>query len=296
MVPPGWYTDPVDQRIWRWWDGYAWTPASAPKHLPAGGYVIPAGTRTTPPLDAAVAQMRLSAPQPWGWRPVGVPLIAFVALIVLGSFAGRYQPSTYSGRVVYATTANLLVEGLLALSVWWAARPIAARYGGWGPTFGLRLPRWIDLGYAAVGGFVAFILRMVVGLTANGLTNGEAVSQSQNLTLHHVTPAAALLLFGVLVVAAPLIEEVVFRGLLLRSFMRRMTFWPAALLSTAIFALMHTYEVRTLVGAVTLAAGVGCLGLVNCYLNRLTNRLTPGIIVHAVFNALALAVVIAQAG
>ena len=96
-------------------------------------------------------------------------------------------------------------------------------------------------------------------------------------------------------IAAPFIEELVFRGLLLRTFMRRMPFWPAAVLSTLIFAALHTYEVSTLVGALTLAASVGCLGLVNCWLNRRTDSLAPGMMVHASFNLLAVIVLVAQA-
>jgi membrane protease YdiL (CAAX protease family) len=53
------------------------------------------------------------------------------------------------------------------------------------------------------------------------------------------------------------------------------------------------YEVHTALGAVTLAASVGVLGLGNCYLVRITGRLTPGIMVHASFNAVVLAITVA---
>ena len=43
----------------------------------------------------------------------------------------------------------------------------------------------------------------------------------------------------------------------------------------------------------TLACTVGVLGLTSSYLVRITGRLTPGIMVHASFNALALAVALA---
>jgi hypothetical protein len=46
--------------------------------------------------------------------------------------------------------------------------------------------------------------------------------------------------------------------------------------------------VSTLTGAITLAAVVGSLGLTNCVLNRFTDRLVPGMIVHATFNGLAI--------
>ncbi len=77
--------------------------------------------------------------------------------------------------------------------------------------------------------------------------------------------------------------------------MRRLSFWPAALASTFIFAAFHTYEVNTLAGALTLAAVVATLGLTNCVLVRLTDRLVPGMLVHAMLNAVATAVVIYQA-
>ena len=58
---------------------------------------------------------------------------------------------------------------------------------------------------------------------------------------------------------------------------------------------MHTYEVSTLLGAVTLAASVACLGMTNCWLNRRTDSLAAGMIVHALFNLLAVIVLVAQA-
>jgi membrane protease YdiL (CAAX protease family) len=98
------------------------------------------------------------------------------------------------------------------------------------------------------------------------------------------------LLVLVAVIAAPVIEEFVFRGLLLRTFMQRWSFWPAALVSSLIFAVGHTYEVDTLAGAVILAANVGIIGIVHCYLVRVTGRLAPAMMSHAIVNALAVLV------
>jgi membrane protease YdiL (CAAX protease family) len=53
--------------------------------------------------------------------------------------------------------------------------------------------------------------------------------------------------------------------------------------------------VHTVVGAVTLAGEIAVLGLCNSYLVRITGRLTPGIMVHASFNAIALAFALALA-
>jgi membrane protease YdiL (CAAX protease family) len=79
---------------------------------------------------------------------------------------------------------------------------------------------------------------------------------------------------------------------MLRTLMRRWGFWPAALASSAIFALFHTYEVSTLAGAITLAGVVFTLGLTNCLLVRWSGRLAAGIMNHMIFNGLAILVLI----
>jgi membrane protease YdiL (CAAX protease family) len=184
----------------------------------------------------------------------------------------------------------VLLAALLAFG-----RPIAARNGGWRPAFGLDRVRRSDwLPWITGIGFV-FIGRNVVGLVANVLSGGKAAAQASNLQLAHPGPLSIAVLALTAVVLAPVAEEFMFRGLLLRTFMRRLSFWPAALLSTALFGLFHVYEVHTVLGAVTLAAEIAVLGLCNCYLVRISGRLTPGILVHASFNAIALAVAVAVA-
>jgi membrane protease YdiL (CAAX protease family) len=286
---PGWYPDPTGAPQWRFWDGRQWTVHVSP-------YFAYAQRKARPALDAAVDQMRAADDAPWGWRPVVVPIAAFLIVIIGAPFVAQaIDPTSYNGKVVFAVAANFVVEVLIAASVWFAGRGIASRYGGWGRAFGWRWPRWIDLGYGALTLVGVFIARIVVGVVANVVTNGDAVKEAQNLEVTDVTVVAVVLLVVLTVICAPVIEELVFRGLLLRTFMRRMGFWPAALLSTLIFGLFHTYEVETIAGAVTLALSVACLGLGNCILNRYTNRLAGGIGVHAVFNLVAVVVVIAMA-
>jgi membrane protease YdiL (CAAX protease family) len=247
-------------------------------------------------LDRAVAELTAD-PVPWGWRPAVVPVGTLIALIVISaSLASVVHPSGYAAKIIVAVVANFALEAVLVASVWWSARDITARNGGWGRTFGLRRPRWNDLGYAGVGILVIFMLRILVVGVADGLTHGRASKESQNIQVDRITVVGVILLVAVVVVLAPLVEESLFRGVLLRTLMRRMGFWPAAILSTAIFAGLHTYEVDTVAGALTLAGSVGCLGIVNCYLNRLTDRVFPGMLTHAAFNGLAVIVLVVQAG
>ncbi len=239
--------------------------------------------------------MRAQDPKPWPWRVAALPCAALLMLVVAGYVATRLiRPQTFDGKLALTIGGNLVVQGLLVLAIWWAGRDIATRYGGWGPAFGWRRPVLADIKYAAAGLGIAFVARAVVAGVANAFTGGHAAKQAQNVHLHSTSIAVIVVLIAVTVICAPPIEELMFRGLLLRTFTTRFGFWPAAVASTAIFAAFHTYETRTLAGALTLAGAVGAMALTNCVLVRLTNRLTPGILVHAALNALAAIVLIVQ--
>jgi uncharacterized protein len=234
-----------------------------------------------------MAALRTEDDRPWGWRPVVVPLAALAALIVAALVLGStVRAHSDQQSVAYTVSINVAIEVLLALAVWFAGKDVAARYGGWGRAFGLRAPRLADIPYASAGFAIALGARFIIAIAANLLTEGHAGREAQNVSLGHVTPAAVALLIFVAVICAPVIEELVFRGLMLRTFMRAMRFWPAAILSSLVFALLHTYEVSTLAGAATLAGVVGTLAMTNCVLVRLTDRLTPGIAVHAISNGM----------
>ena len=287
MSAPGWYVDPQHAATLRWWDGIQWTPWTSPR--PPSGPYLP----KVLPLDATVGALRASDPEPWGVRPVLIPLLTYVVLIVTGSVVSNTVAPTHgNGARVFDVVANIVLEGVLGIAVYVAGRDVARRNGGWGRAFGLRRPRWRDLLTALAGIGLAFGARIVIGIVASIATDGRALKQSENIHVSSVDVFTGVLLVLIVVIAAPFVEELVFRGLLLRTFLRRMSFWPAALLSTAIFGLGHTYEVSTLEGAITLAAIVGSLGLTNCLLNRYTDRLVPGMIVHATFNGVAVLVLL----
>jgi membrane protease YdiL (CAAX protease family) len=212
-------------------------------------------------------------------------------IIVAGTvFAATVVPPGGTARTVTGIALTIGGELLLLAVLLLFGRRIAARDGGWRAAFGLDRIRKRDWVPWLWGLALTYAGRTAVGIVAAALTDGRAAREASNLSVGHPTVATVVTLALTACVLAPIAEELMFRGLVLRTFMRRMSFWPAAVLSTVLFAVFHVYEVHTVEGAVTLAFSVGVLGLVNCYLVRITGRLTPGIMVHAAFNALALTV------
>jgi membrane protease YdiL (CAAX protease family) len=237
-------------------------------------------------------QMADADPRPWGVISWLGPLLTLTAIIAVGQTVGAVADR--HGGVTRAVGIGMTAaaEGLMLIALLIVGRRIAVRGGGWRTALGLDRIRAGDWAPWGIGlGFI-YLGRTLVGLLANALSDGKATAQASNLHLDHPGSAEIVALALIVVVLAPVSEELMFRGLLLRSFMRRLSFWPAALLSTALFSSFHVYEVRTALGAITLACSVGVLGLGNCYLVRITGRLTPGIMAHAAFNAVGLAIAV----
>jgi hypothetical protein len=93
----------------------------------------------------------------------------------------------------------------------------------------------------------------------------------------HVTGTVALLAVAQTVLIAPPVEELLFRGLVLRAAMRRFPFLPSALGSSLIFGIFHAWQGTTWQGAIILAATTATFGFVQCLLVRRTGRLGPAI-------------------
>jgi uncharacterized protein len=85
------------------------------------------------------------------------------------------------------------------------------------------------------------------------------------------------------------VEEVLFRGLLFRSLLERTGTVLAALVSAAIFAVVH---VEVVVSQPIALVGLGTVGFLLAIAYRFVGNLWVAIIGHAVFNAISLSLAI----
>ena len=99
----------------------------------------------------------------------------------------------------------------------------------------------------------------------------------------HAHGAGLLLLILVVVVGAPLVEELVYRGLLQGAVTRRVREWLGMVLVAAWFAVVHFQPVET--------PGLFLVGLVLGGCALWTRRLGMGVVAHVAFNATGLVMV-----
>ena len=215
---------------------------------------------------------------------IGLPFFGFavglvVAIVAESFWIGAHHGQTNSLGVVVCSTVGLWVG--LGGSALYASRTQGT--GRLREDFGLRLAPIDPLIGAPIGVGAQYLLGLlvVVAYQASGVSqktiNNLGQPARQVTGLAHGWGDVILVL--VVVVGAPVVEELFFRGLLLRALQARVGSVAAVLVSGVLFGLAHFEPLQ-----LPVLAGFGVvLGIVALR----TGRLGPGIFAHAAFNALA---------
>ncbi len=182
--------------------------------------------------------------------------------------------------IALPTVISLIVAGMIMLLLLWLYLRPSGRYDA------IRLNQWSDLNWVnTIGISVALV---GAGLLFNYLYGTyvfpDIEMQEQVRQMFAAIPKTPLnwvILFMTVAIIAPLLEELLFRGLLQNSLANRMPIWAAILLSAAIFAAVHMqlYAFPALMA----------LGAVFGYIYHITGSLRVTILLHMVNNAAALA-------
>lgn len=259
-APAGWYADPEGPGQ-RYFDGRAWASTSP--------VFAPAEEHPSLPIGAAIGA-----------------LVVLVVSLVTGKLVVDALIDSEWPVIVYVVILATLGYGP---SLVWGAY-VRRRWGaGKLAAIGWRF-RWSDLGWgpltwlAAVGvqaAMAALILAFDIPLSSNVESVGEFDADRAYLV---ATAATA-------VIAAPIIEEIVFRGLVLRGFLSRMGPVLAIILQGVLFGVAHVDPVRGIgnVGLAIMLSGVGIAFGASAYFAR---RLGPTVIAHAIFNGIVLVIVL----
>jgi membrane protease YdiL (CAAX protease family) len=195
-----------------------------------------------------------------------------------------------TAELVASVLADAVVVGLLLL---WLRR----FHPGWSDAVGRPAHPLREAGAGVLGGLVlypavALGLAPLVGLAIEALTGARPSPPAQLPEQLTGLGVAAAIVFGL--VAAPVQEELVFRGLLYPPLRRRFGRWPAAWGQAVLFGAVHYVPAPRVADSLLLqAAMVGTgLGLAVIY-ERRGNLLAP-VAAHAAFNLVGLAFVLGR--
>jgi membrane protease YdiL (CAAX protease family) len=213
---------------------------------------------------------------------VALPLVILLGPVSSGPIGGE---ALFIGIVSNAVTLGVLVLWLRSMHPGWVAAL------GW-PRRGAVVRE------IAVGAGLGIVVRIASALVAAIVVAALRGASSEAVDLPtQVSPDLGgwgLVSFAIFaVIAAPVLEEFVFRGLLFRSIADRHGFWPGALVSGVAFGAFHLLTPGAQLGVIALGithVGTG-IGLAWIYWRR-RNILAP-IAGHAVFNLIAVAAIVA---
>ena len=264
-VPAGWYPDPFGAPADRYYDGHQWTD-----HV--RGHFRPVERSAPATLDIRAA--------------IGAAVVLLVSLLT-SRYAIDWLVRYEWPIAIYTGIAVVLGYGP---SVAWCA--IAVRRWGTGrfcEDTGLRV-RWADLGWGPVVWIAAISAQFasIIVIEAFGIplrSNTEGLSDFGRDRTYVISILVAA------VVAAPIVEELVFRGVMLRGLCSRMTAALAVAVQGVVFGLAHVDPVRGR-GNIGLALMLAAVGTVFGGAAYLLRRIGPTMIAHAILNAVVLAVVL----
>ncbi len=231
--------------------------------------------------------------EPWGfWSTTGYGLTAvatwfaaqlvavfvMLALLGVGGNASDFEVQTLASHAL-----TIAVATILSMPAPIAVIAMAARFARCSAIDYLALywPRRADL----IVGIVIIAVLLPLGDLTSWLTGRDLIPPAVVDAYRSARSSGTLMLLAVaLIVAAPLMEELLFRGFLFPGYARsRLSPWGAILLTSAGWAVMHVqYETFYIVQ-------IFVLGCVFGWLRWSSGSTLLTVILHAIVNAAALA-------
>ncbi len=215
---------------------------------------------------------------------------------LVGVFGG-YALASLVASLWYAVSGddelNLAGQAVSQMGLWTGmvgAAVIASRRKGAGTLaedFGLK-GKWSDIGLGVLVAVavqllvlpgIAYLMRPLLGEPEVSGPVQDLLDRSQGLAFAGLILSVA--------VGAPIVEELFFRGLLLRSLQRRVPDWAAVATSAVAFGIAHGSALP--VDAVLLVmTSLTVFGAILAVMAIRTGRLGPSIVTHAAFNLFTL--------
>jgi len=190
------------------------------------------------------------------------------------------------GRPLVLGIQYLLVSGITIAVVIYRVKQRGAR-----PLklLGMRFRGALRLVGTGVVGYAVFLTVMMVVALVTGLLVGEGLPLAQtteDMISAAEGPAEIFAYFVLFCIAAPIVEELMFRGYVYGGLRRVLPSRYAIPAGAAVFAAVHLNAEAFLV--------IGLIGVTLCYLYERSRSLLPGMIAHGVHNGLVMAVMLLQ--
>jgi membrane protease YdiL (CAAX protease family) len=208
-------------------------------------------------------------------------LVGVAVIVVTGWDAGALtddQETTFTG------VSGIAQFGGFGLLLW-----LLLRYKGGGIMHDLGVRNDREIGPVVACFIAGFALQFVLGIMVLPIVQlGDGKSQELVDQLENSSGLSIVLLGLMAGLLAPIFEELLFRGVLLRSLLRRMPVSAAVLTSAVVFGAVHLFDPK----AFPIQPALIGMGIVSAMLAVYGGGLTRSIALHAGFNFVTVLVAI----
>ena len=185
---------------------------------------------------------------------------------------------------IFLQVIAILPAHLTSLALVWA---VVTRFG--------KLPLLAPLGlmwsgYRWLSGSVSLgIILCAIGWGLAWLLGADKPTQLDQIINSSLAARYALAVLAVF--TAPLVEELVYRGVVYSALHKLVGSWPAAVIVLGVFTLIHVPQYWPNVGVI---AAVGFLSVSLTVIRAYTGRLLPCVVIHFVFNGIQAIVLVLE--
>jgi membrane protease YdiL (CAAX protease family) len=197
----------------------------------------------------------------------GRHVLIFLALCPVVALLTAYLVRVYWGSVGGLMLPLGVFFGLALVALMAAVAPLRA---GLFPALGFRPVKARFYVIGVVGTLALSVAASQLGIEPEGMKRALEIGRD---------PRSVILALAVMAVLAPIVEELVFRGLIYGWIENRWSPLPAAIVSTILFALAH-FEPKHIILVLPLAIGFG-------WLRWYTGSIKPSLVAHIVNNGAA---------
>ena len=256
------------------------------------------GKRKSPAVADSISEVEIVRPYRLGGMDLGMGLMLY-ALMALLSFGAKwwtlYHPvdvgtgdRTVNAMMVW--TQFFFVQGTLLAIVWAWFR---VRHSSMKEVFGMtRLGFFKTLRYAALcilpAGVIATLSLVLMLRLLQTLGWPMEQQEAVSLLAGANTVGVQIALAFVACLGAPVVEEVLFRGVLFGSLRQMTNRWFAAIVSALLFGIIHLH--------VPSLPALCLLGFFFALAYEFTGSLTVSIVMHAIFNSVQVIIAMLHGG
>jgi membrane protease YdiL (CAAX protease family) len=215
-----------------------------------------------------------------------VPIITAIPYLIYSAMngtAGRADTLLADKNFIFFSVLGVIPAHLLTLGLAWA---IVTNFG--------RYPFWKTLGWEAAPNFgpwrsvLVAVLLLGIGFLITYIVGGKKTELDELINSSYRTRVTTAILAAT---TGPLVEEVVYRGVLYSAFQRAIGVAASILMVSVLFAGVHVYQYRSNAGVI---AVIGLLSITLTAVRAYSGRLLPCFVIHFVFNGIQSILLVTQ--